>query len=680
MTHINGYTKDDALDAARRRLIAVDKLYKGETIYGTFMMLSSAWTARVVAQAGWDFVIVDCEHGNIGDSEMHDSVNAVASCGASPIVRVRGTDPTLIKRALDTGAHGLMIPMINTADQAKEVVRASKFPPMGVRGQGSPFSASAHGLTTPEYLKYANRNLLTIIQIESQEGLANVEEICQVPGVDAIFIGPNDLSMSLQYYAPPNWDEPDFLAALERIHSTCRKYGVPVGILYPDGMSALARQKTRFFDIVAVGGDVKALNGWMVNQLNVAKAVPQNFGYDTYDRIEFSVPDTMFALKARYDADESPNKVNLAPGTYRDHSGQPWVLPSVKKATGLVMNSPIYNHEYLGIQGHQEFLKAAAQLILGRSSPKVASLHTSGGTGACHTGAVLLKKLFGNSPNPPAIYISDPSWENHHSVFRHAGHTTYSYPIYDPVTRSLDFESMKTFIANANRNSIFVLHACAHNPTGCDPTPEQWDELATIFKAKSHIAFFDCAYQGYASGDLERDRYSIEIFSQQGVQMLVAQSFSKNAGMYGERLGALHVPCDSAEAAAKVVDLLKFINRREVSTAPRFASDIMTKILTTKSLFEEWKIDVKTMADRLSDMRVKLVKSLIELKTPGHWSHITAQRGMFSYTGLTAKQCEYLTEDRHIYLPPSGRLSLTGLTEDNMEYVAKSLDFAVRNF
>ncbi|WWC72345.1 uncharacterized protein I206_106307 [Kwoniella pini CBS 10737] len=677
MTRINGYTEDDMLIASRRRLTAMNRLHRGETIYGTFMMLSSAWTSRVVAQAGWD---VNCEHGNIGDSEMHDSVNAVADCGVSPIVRVRGIDPTSIKRALDTGAHGLMLPMINTAEQARQVVRASKFPPMGVRGQGSPFSASAHGLSTPQYLKYANKNLLTIIQIESQEGLANVEEICQVPGVDAIFIGPNDLSMSLQFYAPPKWDEPVFLAALNKIHSTCKKHGVPVGILYPNGPSAVAKQKLQHFDIVAVGGDVKALNGWMVDQLTIAKAPPSQFNYDTYNEIELSIPDTMFALKARYDADKNGSKVNLAPGTYRDQDGNPWVLPSVRKATQLVMNSPSYNHEYLGIQGHQEFLKAAAQLILGKWSPDIASLHTSGGTGACHMGAVLLKRLFRNSPNPPSIYISDPSWENHHSVFRHAGHQTSSYPIYNTQAKSLDFKAMRNFVAQADPNSIFVLHACAHNPTGCDPSPEQWDELAQLFKEKSHIAFFDCAYQGYASGDLQEDVYSIATFSRQGVQMLVAQSFSKNAGMYGERLGALHIPCDSADAAAKVVDLLKYLNRREVSTAPRFASDIMTKILTSNDLYEDWKVDVATMADRMADMRKQLVDLLIRMKTPGDWNHITAQKGMFSYTGLSAKQCEYLTEDCHIYLPPSGRLSLTGLTTHNLEYVAKSIDFAVRNF
>ena len=215
---------------------------------------------------------------------MHDSVNAIASCGVSPIVRIRGPDPTIIKRALDTGAQsvkptddrvrelmssGLMVPMINTAQQAKDVVTASKFPPVGIRGQGSPFSAMASGLTTPEYLRLANETLLTIVQIETAEGLGNVDEICQVGGVDAIFIGPNDLAMSLLGYAPANYDEPVFLDALKTIRESARKHGKPCGILVPEGSKA----KGLDYEIIAIGGDVKALNLWMTRELKVAKGL-----------------------------------------------------------------------------------------------------------------------------------------------------------------------------------------------------------------------------------------------------------------------------------------------------------------------------------------------------------------------------------------------------------------------
>ncbi|WWC90943.1 uncharacterized protein L201_005881 [Kwoniella dendrophila CBS 6074] len=263
---------EQTLKASQDKLRLFSKLKKGEDVFGTFQFLGTAWTSRIIAAAGWDYVIVDCEHGNIGDNDMHDSVNAIAAAGVSPIVRIRGTDAALIKRALDTGAHALMVPLVNTAAEAAAVVNAAKFPPMGIRGQGSPFSATAHGIPTPTYLQTANKNILTIIQIESQEGLKNVEEIAAVPGVDAIFIGPNDLSMSLQYYAPPKWDEPIFLEAIDKIHAAVKKHNLPIGILYPDGAFAAKFQKDRHFDIVTVGGDVKALTGWMTTQLSAAKS------------------------------------------------------------------------------------------------------------------------------------------------------------------------------------------------------------------------------------------------------------------------------------------------------------------------------------------------------------------------------------------------------------------------
>ncbi|WRT68167.1 uncharacterized protein IL334_005142 [Kwoniella shivajii] len=376
----------------------------------------------------------------------------------------------------------------------------------------------------------------------------------------------------------------------------------------------------------------------------------------------------MFALVTRFNADSDPIKVNLAPGTYKDPEGKPWVLPALQKAAEILLDTPTYNHEYLGIQGHLEFLRLAAQLTLGSSVSAVASLQTVGGTGACHIGAVFLKKLYDHTNKPLQVFISDPSWENHHAVFQHVGLQTRTYSMYDTQTKELDFVAMKATISAALEGSVIVLHACAHNPTGCDPSPEQWDELALLFKERELIAFFDSAYQG-----------SIETFLRGDVQLLVAQSFSKNAGMYGERLGALHVPCPTSRAADHVVDILKAITRREISTPPRFAADLMTIVMSNPELFQEWTEDIRTMSNRLSDMRKELVETLRRLGTPGDWTHITKQRGMFSFTGLTAAQTRYLTDRCHIYLPPSGRLSVTGLTRLNMGYVTKSIDFAVRN-
>jgi aspartate aminotransferase len=216
----------------------------------------------------------------------------------------------------------------------------------------------------------------------------------------------------------------------------------------------------------------------------------------------------MFELLARFDKDTDPRKVNLAPGAYRDDNGLIWLLPSVKAATAAIISLPTYEHQYLGIQGHVPFLRQAARLILGDVAVEaghIASLQTSGGTGACHTGAVFLKK-FHDVAGDVDVFISDPSWENHHAVFQHAGLVTKSYRCYNAQTRSLDFAGMKADVEAARRGSIFVLHVCAHNPTGCDPTDEQWDELSRIFKRKGLHAFLDCAYQGFATGDLVRDK------------------------------------------------------------------------------------------------------------------------------------------------------------------------------
>ncbi|RXK38685.1 hypothetical protein M231_03995 [Tremella mesenterica] len=245
------------------------KLQAGETTFGTFLMLPSLRTAQTVGGVGLDAVVVDCEHGAIGDSDMHVSVAAIASMGCSPIVRIRGPEGPLIKRALDTGAHGIMVPQINTAEEAASVVKLSKFPPLGLRGQGSPFSAAAHGLTTPEYLKSANDTLITMIQIETLEGLKNVKEIAAVPGVDMIFIGPNDLAFCLLGYTPAN-NEPKFVQAIDTIISAAREAGKLTGILVNTGEQAKEAKKK--FDFVMIGGDVKSMVFWFGDQLKAARS------------------------------------------------------------------------------------------------------------------------------------------------------------------------------------------------------------------------------------------------------------------------------------------------------------------------------------------------------------------------------------------------------------------------
>ncbi|KAL1306431.1 hypothetical protein AAFC00_005131 [Neodothiora populina] len=247
------------------RLRLLNALRNNELALMTFVAIPSVRHAQIVALTGLDGVIIDCEHGHIGDDSMHNSVSAISALGVSPIIRVRGPAPDLLKRALDTGAHGLMVPMINTADEALSVVNYSKFPPLGLRGQGSAFPAIGHGLTTPEYMRSANETLLTIVQIETRQGVDNVDEIAAVPGIDYLFIGPNDLAQSLLGYTPARGDEPAFVDAVNSIVAAAKRHGKWVGRLVNDGPLAVEASKT--FDSVAITGDTKAISNWYTAQI-----------------------------------------------------------------------------------------------------------------------------------------------------------------------------------------------------------------------------------------------------------------------------------------------------------------------------------------------------------------------------------------------------------------------------
>ncbi|KAL4981491.1 Pyruvate/Phosphoenolpyruvate kinase-like domain-containing protein [Aspergillus falconensis] len=252
------------------RLRLLNKLQRNEYPLMTFMALPSVRIAQILSLTGLDGIIIDCEHGHISDDSMHNAVAAISALGVSPIIRIRGPAHDIIKRALDTGAHGIMVPQINNADEARAIVASSKFPPQGVRGQGSAFPAIGHGLTTPEYMVSANETIITMIQIETRDGVENVEEICAVDGVDMVFIGPNDLAMSLLGYVPARGDEPVFVEAVERVIAAARKYGKWAGRMVNDGSVAKAERER--FDTVAVTGDTKAITNWYVKEFEIARS------------------------------------------------------------------------------------------------------------------------------------------------------------------------------------------------------------------------------------------------------------------------------------------------------------------------------------------------------------------------------------------------------------------------
>ncbi|KAH6643280.1 Pyruvate/Phosphoenolpyruvate kinase-like domain-containing protein [Truncatella angustata] len=250
------------------RLRLLNKIKAGEYPLMTFMAIPSVRQAQIISLTGVDGIIIDCEHGHIGDDSMHNSVAAISALGVSPVIRIRGPAHDILKRALDTGAHGIMVPQINNAEEARQVVASSKFPPWGVRGQGSAFPAIGHGLTTPEYMKSADQTIITMIQIETRAGVENVEEIAAVPGVDLVFIGPNDLAQSLLGYTPARGDEPEFVAAIDKIVAAARKNGKWAGRMVNNGTAA--KEQREKYDTVAITGDTKAIQNWYISEFEIA--------------------------------------------------------------------------------------------------------------------------------------------------------------------------------------------------------------------------------------------------------------------------------------------------------------------------------------------------------------------------------------------------------------------------
>nr|BAM10994.1 aspartate aminotransferase 1 [Buergeria buergeri] len=395
-------------------------------------------------------------------------------------------------------------------------------------------------------------------------------------------------------------------------------------------------------------------------------------------------PVAVFKLTADFRADSDSRKVNLGVGAYRTDDSQPWVLPVVKKVEQKIANDHSLNHEYLPILGLPEFRSSSSRIALGEDSPafkedRVGGVQSLGGTGALRIGAEFLRRWYNGTNNTATpIYISSPSWENHNAVFLDAGFKDIrAYRYWDAAKRGLDLKGLLEDLENAPEHSIFLLHACAHNPTGTDPTQEEWKQVADVMKKRSLFPFFDSAYQGFASGNLDKDAWAVRYFVSQGFELFCAQSFSKNFGLYNERVGNLTIVGKDSDNVSRVLSQMEKIVRTTWSNPPSQGARIVATTLTTPELFDEWRDNVKTMADRVLLMRAELKSRLEALKTPGTWKHIVEQIGMFSFTGLNPKQVEYLIKEKHIYLMASGRINMCGLTTKNLDYVAQSIYEAV---
>ncbi len=352
------------------------------------------------------------------------------------------------------------------------------------------------------------------------------------------------------------------------------------------------------------------------------------------------------------------------------------MLPSVREAEDRVVAQRL-NKEYAGITGLPEFTKGAAELAYGAGSPvlgRLAITQSISGTGALRIGGAFLERFYpGDAGRAKAIYIPTPSWANHAAVFSDAGLAVKKYRYYNPDTIGLDVAGMLADIRAAPAGSVFLLHACAHNPTGVDPTPAQWQEIEAAVRGAGHSVFFDMAYQGFASGDAAKDAYAVRYFADKGHGFVLAQSFAKNMGLYGERVGAFSVVCADAAEAKRVDSQVKILVRPLYSNPPVHGARVAATILADDALRAQWLGEVKGMADRIIAMRALLRDNLEKLGSKHDWSHITSQIGMFAYTGLSADQMDTLAKEYSVYATRDGRISVAGITSDNVGRLAESI-------
>lgn len=391
-----------------------------------------------------------------------------------------------------------------------------------------------------------------------------------------------------------------------------------------------------------------------------------------FHSVELAPRDPILGLNEQFGADTRPTKVNLGIGVYSDDQGRLPLLKSVHQAE-LARVQANTTHGYLPIDGFAMLNKAAQVLALGEDSPVIAekralTVQSVGGTGALKIGADFLKQLLPNAQ----VAISNPSWENHRALFENAGFSVVQYPYYDAKTHGLDFDGMINGLKSLPAGTIVILHACCHNPTGIDPTPQQWQIIAETVKAGQLVPFLDNAYQGFGQG-LEEDAQAIRLFAKMGMMMFVSSSYSKSFSLYGERIGALTVVTDNQDEALRVLSQLKRIVRTNYSNPPTLGGALVSQILNTPELHDLWVSELKGMRDRIHDMRQQFVSKLAALGVKQNFDFVLNQQGMFSYSGLTAEQVDALRKDHGIYAVSTGRICVAALNSQNIDYVTKAV-------
>lgn len=391
-----------------------------------------------------------------------------------------------------------------------------------------------------------------------------------------------------------------------------------------------------------------------------------------FERITPAPPDAILGLTVAFRNDPNPNKINLGVGVYKDAQGRTPVLHSVKRAEARILETEA-TKSYLDIDGSPAYAAAVQELLFGAghealASKRVVTAQTPGGTGALRVAADFIARVLPGR----RVWISDPTWPNHPSIFRAAGLEVATYPYFDAARNGVNFEQMVATVAQIPAGDVLLLHGCCHNPTGSDLTPAQWSQIADLVAERKLLPLIDFAYQGFADG-LREDAAGLLAMARPGCELLVASSFSKNFGLYNERIGALTVVAATESAAQSALSHVKQAIRANYSNPPAHGAAIVTTVLSDPDLRAEWEGEVAEMRERINTMRHLFVETLNEKGVARDFSFIARQRGMFSFSGLNAAQVQALRDRYGIYVVGGGRINVAGMTEANMDYLCAAI-------
>ncbi len=394
-----------------------------------------------------------------------------------------------------------------------------------------------------------------------------------------------------------------------------------------------------------------------------------------FETIAAAPADPILGLTDAYKNDPRSSKVNLGVGVFQDETGVTPVLESVQEAERRMLARGL-SKSYFPISGSPAYSRVVQDMLFGaghEAQGRARTAHTPGGTGGLRVGGDFIHQFFPKAK----VWVSKPTWANHRSIFEAAGVETAEYAYYSPATKGLDFDAMAEALRKVPAGDFVLLHACCHNPTGVDLTPDQWRSVADIAAKAGWVPFLDFAYQGFGDG-VEQDRVGLLALAEAGLEILAASSFSKNFGLYCERTGAFSLVARSSQAADAAFSQVKRVIRANYSNPPAHGGLIVTTILEDAELAKKWRAELDGMRERIASIRASFVQALADRGVPGDFSFISRQKGMFSFSGLTDDQVAWLLAERAIYIVKGGRINVAGITPQNLGYLCDSIGEAIK--